>query len=1572
MNHMKRHWLYGFAAVLALVMGAMPVAAFAQGATSGSGSNYSFYPTASAAAVYVDNMIAAGRVGQVQLDSVGEISGAAGFADLDVVDTTVSDWDTYIQSSTSRNTVSYTYDAYLGQMSSHGVNAAQRMVEYGRFGRLLSQLGLDETGDSGIIDGGRRLMGYVLQGTWYIANGADAVIQWCYDALQALNPFRFLANVSIGQGYQGDVGTIPDTKNGSTTSVTYERGWLAGADGSITGVTAPPALDTVLDFIAQIYNWCYRNAWIVILPVLVALVTFLLLVGNSRQRAWSLGKRILFIFVLVGLAVPVWGVAYTAVLESMSNVVDDNVGINADGVSPANRVVLSTLVDTAGWARTGFDTTGIGLKSTTETVNVGGTGGDVTVTTDQPATDSVNNLRTIVLNINKKTMGISGSNANGTLGAGEGDSATNSAALAFSDTDAFDNDGGREAAQALLTSYIEGDKYEAAQYESYVKGGEADAKAMATWLQATSNPEAYAEGLSQLRGNESSEEITLVDNGLLQGNAPTIANSVANNSELAELYEQLSSVNGDDANEQEIIDAIREILDQERNASDNDGEFDEGSSQSALETINWFGNTSSSGGGSDTSLNTLVPDGDLNPTYSGGEATWSGSLSAIGTYNFLNTRFDSNGFTVYSAAKSANTQSRVSHYSTSLGGGSVLGLLFGVNAIVLLIAFGITALVYGLSLLFSNLGRSAKMLVSLPAASLGMMGSIARVFIIACMMIVELIATGLCYVIMRGVLFALNEFMVGQLGTWVAGLFPTGATTLANALFTPLMLIISTVLLIIYIVMAIRLRGAITGSISEALTSLMNRLTGVSAKDTPSHAFGKIAQGALIGGALMGGAGGASGMAAGAAALGAAGYGLMNAGKGDTINGDSYMDANASESAIDNSQKTNNQSQHDGNTENKLDKNAGDTSLLGAQPGVEGAERQDGLGIVTGNVTGALSGIGVDSGMNDAMRMPAEDLGSANRLTTNEFGYDAQSGDEYADATSLDSAYADQMQADSVSADDVSNASLTAASMAEGGRSDATNFGDTAEGTGQMSTSGYDAYGTVAADSAEMASLYGANADVDASAEGRMDSETGDNIFAAQTSAESLVREGAPETAALTGAYGSATNFGDTVAGNGQMSADMNQAAYAYGGDVDSSATADADVEGANAELYGAYGDATNYGETAAGTGRMDAAGTNPYAVGYDATADGVDAYGQVSATGDITADGEMRDIYGEMGVNASLFGTEGTMQPMGDQSSLYDVHGDNAWQDVSMTADNRPVDTNNPELEAYTDAELGDVDAYGVGMDREVEGENAEMTNLFEADYGSEGMYGMGAEGIENDTRQVYGVEDDAMLGESYLGTDEYGAPQAGAAGVEGMREMRDVSPVTGAPQISVAGTDGTGDTYMSQSGSDFGRTPQVDVHGGTQAPSEPSLSGFGGYGGGAPQGGTGSTMSAAEMRAYERMGSGVLGGVMPGQNTFAESMHRETIGGAPSLGSSGIAGGSQSYGHTPYVQQPSHGGGLRGLNDPRLDARGVYGGAPGASSEGSSFSWDDYGSAHDDGEAARGIDVGGSRFGGVESRDA
>ncbi len=1383
--------------IVALVCGGVPVVASAAGANN---DKFSFYPTASAAAIYVDNMIASGKGADVQVNTVGEAAGAAGYIDLDVVDATVSDWQSFLQSDGSTNATVYTYDAFAAHMKDGGNtdNVATYLVEYGRFGRLLSNLGLDATGDSGMGNGMRQLSGYLLKGVWYIANGADSVVKWCLEALQTLNPFNFLRNVAIGQGSQGAVGSIHETNN-SYIAGSAGSGDLSGAASSLMGITG---VKQIVDFLAKVYNLAYRNAWLVIVPLFAVLFAFVLLATRNRGHAKSLGRRVLLVILIVGVFVPMWGTMYTAVLDNMIRAVNSDEMTQGD-ISPANRVVLSTLVNTGAWAQTGFDTSflmgGNALRADTDNLKVGSD--SVAVPSATPKASTVNNIRDIALTINKHVMGLGNGDISSDNATMNTDKGITSGALAIGGEGDGSSNAAYNAAESLLNSYIDGSMYEASAYDSYIKGAAGvDGPALAEWLQATSNPEAYAEGLATLRGNDSKEGPTVTDEGLLLGRPPQRANSVDGNTQLTKLYDQLANLNGsDDANKQKIIDAIMEILQKESDTSKNDG-----SDAEQLQSLQFFG--SSVGG---APISDTIPKGDLR--YEDG--AWTGSLSAVGTYNFLNTRFDENGYTVYSSPNSPNMQSRVSHYATSLAGGSVLGILVMANSVVLLLAIGITAIVYGVSLLFSNLSRSAKMLVSLPTASLGFMGSVARVLIVAMMMIVEVIATAILYVVMRSLLYVVNNVMVAMLGNAVMDALGNAHFTV---LFTPLMLIISTILFIIYIVMAIRVRGAITGAMGEALESLANRITGVQSKDAPSNALGKIAQGALIGGGLMAGAGGASGML-GAGALAGAGAGILS-GMGHEqggINGDQIVDMNATDSNVDNGSQTQNQTNNAGNTDNNLDKNAGDNAFMAAASGIEGGARQAGLGLVTGDVTGTMSAMDSDAADSAASRMGSDDLGSANRVDDETYGDVANMGDAYADSMQADSASVSSAQADYM----------------DGSSADATAYGESSAGDSQMTMSGFDSDGTAPASSIEATNASAS----EASAEGRMDAD----IFAAADAGQALTRDASFDAlqAGLSGTSSDATNYAQTAYGDGRMDGDASLSAYA--GDVDSSAYAG----DASASLTGEGGQATNYGATEAGDGRMAGDGSF-YGAMYANGAMTDDMNGHMDADGDLhgsmDADAE---LHGMADANASsdMFGGRGVMQPMGDQTSMYDVHGDQAFQDVNMRPDQMASQDN------MFDADLGDVTADAEGMQATLEGDAAPGADqLFDADYLQDSaMYGYSE--VDGSGRQSMDAVQSGTL-ETAPTISDHGVATGAAAHME--------SPLGDDAGRATETVYGGGSAGMGRAGAVQGRGP-ASMNSASAVPS-----------------GGDSGFAAAERRARERLAAmGIEGPVHGGDAAMRPS---------------------------------------------------------------------------------------------------
>lgn len=1380
------------AAGVVLAVASVPAVALAStgSSNSGSGTNYSFYPTASAAAVYVDNMIASGR-GLASSDtagsadgngnwkianSIGEASNGAGFVDLDSLSKTVGDWDTYIQSSTSRNAVTYSYDAYQ-KVAASGTdeNVADYLIEYGRFGLMLSNLGLDSTGDSGVSSGSRVLIGTVMHGLWYFSNGADNVMQWCFRVLQMLNPFRFIGNTLVGgleslaasgnksviqydetldrdsqeqMDQTGDLqednvdiehGTLADNNIKDQLSESdqgrYEE--LQGQNSDATNTMFSSAAQTMLDWIHTIYNWAYRWAWLIIIPLMIVLLIFILLLSQNRRRGWSVGKRILLTILMLCFFVPLWGTMYTAALANMANMVDAGYEdtTSSDGsilptnISLANRVVLTTFVDTGGWARTGFNMTGLGIQPALDWSNGQGW------PTGQVSAETMSNMRGITLAINEKAARVdatgrassadfvwahgSGTEEGQNLGSGNTSGLSSWQQAILSAPTLVGTDGGQTSASDLLTSYTNGEMYEAAEYESYIKGSEPNAQAMATWLQATSNPETYAQGLSKLRGNTSEDAPSIIDNGLLKGGTPKAANSVQNNSQLSELYDALSQQAADDENTDELRDQIMQILQDEQNASANDGEGT--SSDSALASIKWFGYDASKTSG----VSTAVPEGDLQSLTAGSSpyGTFTGSLSAIGTYNFLNTRFDASGFTVYSSQQSANAQSRVSHYQTSLAGGPVMGILYVIDGIVLMLASSITAIVYGLSLVFTNIKRSLTMIVSIPVAALGMLGAIARALIVGIMMIAELIATAVMYVLMQMLFSGIDSFVSSGIAGAISGILP-----MTNIFFPVVMLAVSIAVLLVYIILAVRLRGLLVAAINEAVASLSNRLVGLTGDqmqhDTTTNALGRLGQGAIMGMGMSIGRGNALGALGGGLAAVGVGSALMNSGR-DSVNGDNFIDANASESSTDNGVKDSTQNTGGAQTENNLDKNSMGGSMMADMGAIEGGARQSGAGTLAGTVAGVLSGLGGDSSTTDAMRTASQDMGSANRLDETSFS-DAQSGDSYAGDASSESMLSASSVGSAQGGDTTNEASMADKSVSADAKSALSMAGDSMVGGSGSETS-------MAANSSLSQATFGGSSSSsnenavsstlntgDATPGGRMDS-----TFATQAGyATGLSKEG----------YGTADGAADRFGAGSPLGAASVMGATA---DATSSATGrmdassvfaamdaeqrmgglmrDADFQSSASGASGAAGMAG-----AAGSGTSGLSGTAmPQGAGLNGTLNGNlegNLNGSFNGTGSIDASGlgaEGSDAKAVMGASGQMQSPTQMSARGGDSYGFQDVRSDEQRGDSSLPT---------------VDANMGDVSAQTDGDARAVEGSLDSGPSVIGEAGGSDFGYGPGA----------------------------------------------------------------------------------------------------------------------------------------------------------------------------------------------------------------------------------------------------
>lgn len=237
-----------------------------------------------------------------------------------------------------------------------------------------------------------------------------------------------------------------------------------------------------------------------------------------------------------------------------------------------------------------------------------------------------------------------------------------------------------------------------------------------------------------------------------------------------------------------------------------------------------------------------------------GFLTGTCNLAPLAMYNYLNTTFGSESFTVYSSKLATSGATRESHASVNLIGsnGIVSGTLWFVT-MTMLISVVIIGLFYAVSIMFTSMRRSIQLIAATPFALLGSIGSIARVIVYVFALIIELIGTMFLFILAQKLLYALT-----QIPTTVMTLSPLVQTSTAMTMVTGqaglvLLNLISTLLIGGFTWIAVRLRKSILRSIEESITKFTNAFMGT---QVGAPGAGSVAP------AIAGAAGGAAGLMA--------------------------------------------------------------------------------------------------------------------------------------------------------------------------------------------------------------------------------------------------------------------------------------------------------------------------------------------------------------------------------------------------------------------------------------------------------------------------------------------------------------------------------------------------------------------------------------------------------------------------------------------------------------------------------------------------------------------------------------
>lgn len=854
------------AAMLWSVMGGNAYAAN----SANDGGNISLYNTAAGAAVYFDMIVSHNRSDDIVSSSaealgrseggLAHVSGALGFPDLDAInfetmesapDMNSEGWVVNLTGKNSKNTAVYGFNAFGTDDLGETVRA------YGNFGRALSTLGLDETimGD-GIGSPSRFIIGHTMQAVYYMASGADDIMNGIIKALRFTNPFRLFFDVETSQNKNGEtevtLSSNPDKEitDAKTDGITGDTGgWdrnnnnaklyddNTDVDGNIQSKDDPfnkdgsifeiKGVSDLANQLIGIYRTLYGMSTFILLPLtgIVGIATYLMgraSIGKNSSILPKVRRYVIRLFFLVG-GIPMLGMCYTATLEHLA---DSDIGDN--GMSyEVSRLVMRSFVDFGSWA-----------EKSNLAVN-----DDMTIAVDENgnvADESYNKIGDTVWAINKIGLEEQYPEAFKDDNVPEASSAKGQVYGYWIDaldesqkTPEVTADQRRAIVTYLLDSYASGDVYSGAAFESYITGQiidekKSDANVRREYLRSCSNPETYAEGLSKLVG-DSEAEIKPV--GVLRGEPVNYMMSINTREELDDLYNKLNKVRGDATDEE--IEAIRkeieEVLKKESEAKENSGAKD-----SMILVEGHYFNTGSLQYTPGTGANkaSII-------TYKSSDGKTG--LSDVGMYNYLNTRFDAGEFSVYSTPRSTNTQSHPSHYRVTLAGGGVLGVLMAVNAGLAMFAVAITAVIYGLGLLVSSVKRSFSLIVSLPMAFTGMTRSIAHSILLALALVCEILGTYIAYLLMKSMLIGVNETIKdGVVARFISDMIMTvGGNNAAAALISSIIgYLVACVLLILYIILALRLRLAISNGLTDLVASIISRITDVNPGDVTNSGTG--------------------------------------------------------------------------------------------------------------------------------------------------------------------------------------------------------------------------------------------------------------------------------------------------------------------------------------------------------------------------------------------------------------------------------------------------------------------------------------------------------------------------------------------------------------------------------------------------------------------------------------------------------------------------------------------------------------------------------------------------------------
>lgn len=787
------------------------------GGSQGQGDSYSFYHLASSAAIYFDGSqnpdikyvkYMDGKT-MSQPQYWGNAGGLIGYEDSQY---DKKNWIGSVTSALSSSAQGHSYNTYPNEDTND-------LYYYALYGHALASLGLDSTApQEGITSIFRWLFGIIMMVGYALAIGVDLIFAGVGQFLRLFNPFQFFDPQFIYGGNKVEQSPATSDFADPFREASHVGQSVTGAGNPLTGIGN--IWQSVGNILGHFYGWAQNAGIMITIPSCILIALGMLVLGRaSRQRGVSMFKKAFLRLVIIIVGVPIFASFYNSALNGLS--LKENTNLNA------NIVLAETFDDFENWASNTRLALPVGTNITLGDFEKNPSGSLLSDAEAESNNKDINPpVRQLAVKINSVAnmglvdAGTSVDDLANDMWSDKGNSSGNNPG------DTQNANGGTNKLTAgfiLLSKYISGSKYTAAQYETMYKSHLDDTPEKAT------------------------------ENNKVGSKTQKGAKASADNSERAKILRGIKYLASDPGNFYNDKVAYFTPNQQPKDTKNgwvnflwNSGSLGNSKGADAVGADVKPGAEVIVGNGSSYDADkkvknvkaTSVEFKGNGPTKNDGDSNYNYGLSSLSMYNYLTTEFSDSTITVYSPNKISSMFVMKEHHSVNLVGTGMNQVCYYLNALVLFIAIIIIGWGYALATLTGVLGSELKVLLHIPVMLLGGLNSAAKFFATVAVMIIQIFSTIFLYTLAINFLMAINlgtspifETASQRLGSNGAGLGTNNAgmimfadAQMHNPIGSIVYLIISTLITMGFAIVALKVRGKFVRAMSEWIGDLIDRL----------------------------------------------------------------------------------------------------------------------------------------------------------------------------------------------------------------------------------------------------------------------------------------------------------------------------------------------------------------------------------------------------------------------------------------------------------------------------------------------------------------------------------------------------------------------------------------------------------------------------------------------------------------------------------------------------------------------------------------------------------------------------